>query len=124
MPTRRPSYAFPSGAVVEGRHVLTFQAGDKQSRPTAVTVRFDPAAPKASINSPPNAGFAPNSTVQVSGMALPGWRVFAGATELTLDAQHRFSGSATAGDRVLLIRFQHPSRGSELYLRRAAGVPR
>jgi hypothetical protein len=124
MPTSGPIHALRSGAVVEGRHVLTFQAGDKQSRPTTVTVKFDPAAPKASINSPDNAGFAPNSTIEVSGMALPGWRVFAGATELALDAQHRFSGSATAGNRVLLIRFQHPARGGELYLRRAAGVPR
>jgi hypothetical protein len=124
VPTGGPTYAFASGAVLEGRHVLTFRAGDKQSRPTSVTVRFDPAAPKASIHSPGNAGFAPNSTVDVSGIALPGWQVFAGPNELELDPQHRFSGRATAADRALLIRFQHPSRGSELYLRRASGVPR
>lgn len=124
VPTAGPTHTFASGAFAEGRHVLTYRAADKQSRPTNVTVRFDPAAPKASIQSPSNGGFAPNSTVDVSGIALPGWQVYAGPNELALDPQHRFSGRATAGDRVLLIRFQHPSRGSELYLRRASGVPR
>jgi hypothetical protein len=119
-----PSYGFKSGAFAEGRHQLVFQAGDKQSRPTTVLVRFDPAAPKAAITSPANGSFGPGATVNVAGIALPGWRVFAGGTELKLDAQGRFNASATAGDRVLLIRFQHPHRGGDVYLRRAAGVAR
>jgi hypothetical protein len=122
--TARPEYTFSSGGVVEGRHVLTFQAGSAQSRPATVLVRFDPAAPKASINTPADEAFAPGASVSVSGSALPEWRVFVGNVELPVDDVHRFSGSATAGDRVLLIRFQHPRRGSDLYLRRASGVER
>ncbi|MBN1610796.1 MAG: FecR domain-containing protein [Polyangiaceae bacterium] len=122
--TAQPEYTFRSGAVVEGRHVLTFQTGSAQSRPATVVVRFDPAAPKASINSPSDGGFAPGASVTVSGSALPDWRVFVGDRELPVDDVRRFSGPATAGDRVLLIRFQHPRRGSDLYLRRASGVER
>jgi hypothetical protein len=122
--TPRPEYTFRSGGVVEGRHVLTFRAGSAQSRPATVLVRFDPAAPKASINAPADGTFAPGASVTVSGSALPEWRVFVGGREFPVDDVRRFSGSATAGDRVLLIRFQHPRRGSDLYLRRASGVER
>ena len=122
--TGSPSYSFRSGSLREGRHAFTFRTGNKTSRTTTVRVRFDLAAPKASIDSPANESFGPGARVRVSGMALPHWKVMAGAVQMKLDAQRRFSGMATAGPRVLEIRFQHEFRGGELYLRRASGVPR
>lgn len=118
-----PSYAFPAGALAEGEHTLTFEAGGKRSKPTGVLVRFDNAAPTASIASPGDGSFAPGSSVLVSGGALPGWTVSVGGKELTQDAQNRFSEavSAPSGQRALLIRFSHPSRGVHYYLKRSVG---
>jgi len=122
--TASPNYSFQSGSFVEGTHTLVFKTGAKSSRSTTLQVKFDATAPKASIRSPENESFGPGATVTVSGQALPGVRVTAGGADLPLDAQHRFSGSATAGPRVLLIRFNHPGRGGGTYLRRASGVSR
>lgn len=116
-----PSYAFAAGALGEGEHTLTFEAAGKRSKPTGVVVRFDNAAPTASIASPADGSFAPGATVLVSGAALPGWTVSAGGKELAQDAQNRFSEDvgAPSGQRALVIRFSHPSRGVHYYLKRS-----
>ena len=119
--TNLPSYSFAPGALAEGEHVLSFQGGGMRSRQTTVHIRFDNAAPTASIASPANGSFAPGSNVLVSGTAQPGWVVTVGAETLAQDAQHRFSALVTApSDRALAIRFTKAQRGVHYYLRRSA----
>jgi hypothetical protein len=120
--TSNPLHAFPAGALPEGDHTLLFEGAGARSKQTSVAIRFDNAAPTASISSPADRSFAPGAHVTVSGSALPGWTVSSHGKDLTQDAQNRFSGevSAPVAERALLIRFSHPSRGNHYYLRRSA----
>ena len=113
---------FAPGALPEGEHVFTFEADGKRSKPTSVVIRFDNAAPTASLSSPADGSFAPGSSVLVAGSALPGWTVSAGGRELEQDAQNRFSEQVvtSSGERALVIRFSQPGRGVHYYLRRSA----
>jgi len=110
-----------AGALSEGDHTLVFEGGGARSKQTSVAIRFDNAAPTASISSPADRSFGPSAAVLVSGSALPGWTVSAAGKDLAQDAQNRFSGevSAPAAERALVIRFSHPSRGNHYYLRRS-----
>jgi hypothetical protein len=119
--TGKPSHSFAAGAFAEGDHSLFFEASGARSKQTSVAIRFDNAAPTASISSPADRSFAPGASVVVSGSALPGWTVSAVGKDLTQDAQNRFSGdvSAPVAERALAIRFSHPSRGNHYYLRRS-----
>jgi hypothetical protein len=120
--TKAASHLFAQGALAEGEHVLAFEGDGKRSRPTNVVIRFDNAAPTASLSSPANGGFAPGASVLVAGSALPGWSVSAGGRELKQDDQNRFSEevSTPSGERALVIRFSQPGRGVHYYLRRSA----
>jgi hypothetical protein len=115
-------YAFAPGALGEGDHTLVFEAGGARSRPTTVAIRFDNAAPTASISSPADGSFAPGQSVLVAGTALPGFTVSVGGETLPQDSQNRFSATITApgGVGALAIRFARPERGVHYYLRRFA----
>jgi len=116
-----PHYLFPSGSLVEGSHAFSFQGAGRRSRETTVVIRFDNAAPAASIASPADRSFAPGSSVLVSGMAQPGSVVTVGGETLQQDAQNRFSMAVSAPpDQALAIRFTQPQRGVHYYLRRSA----
>jgi hypothetical protein len=116
------STAFASGALGEGEHRFAFEGGGARSRTTSVTIRFDNAAPTATIASPADGSFAAGSSVTVSGTALPGWSVSVAGSSLNQDAQNRFSEQVTApaGLRSLAVRFTQPQRGVHYYLRRCA----
>ncbi len=119
------SFSFAPGKLREGRHTFQFRSSQgRSSRPSHATIRFDNAAPKASIMSPSEGGFSPGASVRVAGIALPGWEVRAKGASLPLDSEQRFSASVGAGPRGLVLQFSHPARGTHHYLRRAAGVPR
>ena len=98
------------------------EAGAARTKDTRVEIKFDNAAPTATLTSPANGSFAPGAAVTVSGAALEGWKISVGGKDLPLDDQLRFSGAATApsGQRALAIEFVHPHRGLHYYLRRAA----
>ncbi|HEY0467515.1 MAG TPA: FecR domain-containing protein, partial [Polyangiaceae bacterium] len=116
-----PRYFFPSGSLVEGEHSFSFQGAGRHSRQTTLVIRFDNAAPAASIASPADGSFAPGSSVLVSGMAQPGSVVTVGGETLQQDAQNRFSMAVNAPpDQALAIRFTQPQRGVHYYLRRSA----
>ena len=116
-----PRYFFASGSLAEGQHSFSFQGGGRRSRETTVVIRFDNAAPAASIASPADRSFAPGSSVLVSGTAQPGSVVSVGGETLPQDAQNRFSMSVNApSDQALAIRFIQPQRGVHYYLRRSA----
>jgi len=119
--TSSPSYSFASGSLIEGQHSFSFQAAGRRSRDTTVVIRFDNAAPAASIASPTDRSFAPGSSVLVSGTAQPGSIVSVGGETLQQDAQNRFSMAINApADQALAIRFVQPQRGVHYYLRRSA----
>jgi hypothetical protein len=118
-----PSYSFASGALREGVHRLSFQAGPLHSKETSVEIKFDNASPTATITSPGNGSFSPGGSVLVSGIAMEGWKVYAGGKELTLDAAQRFSAETAVpgSERALAIEFVNPRRGVHYYLRRTSG---
>jgi hypothetical protein len=119
--TSSPHHLFASGSLVEGQHTFTFQAAGRRSRETTVVIRFDNAAPAASIASPADGSFAPGASVLVSGTAQPGSVVTVGGETLQQDAQNRFSMAINApADQALAIRFAQPQRGVHYYLRRSA----
>lgn len=121
--TAAPFHAFASGALREGSNRLSFQAASGEtSKVTTVDIRFDNAAPAASLTSPVNGQFTPGQTVTVAGTALEDWTVSVGGKTLPLDAQQRFSNAIAtpAGERALAILFVNPRRGVHYYLRRAA----
>ncbi len=120
--TKSASHVFAAGALAEGEHVVAFEADGKRSKPTNVAIRFDNAAPTASLSSPADGSFGAGASVLVAGSALPGWSVSAGGRELTQDAQNRFSEqvSAPTGERALVIRFSQQGRGVHYHLRRSA----
>lgn len=115
-----PRHTFTSGQLPEGSYQVVFEAAGKRSSATTLRLRFDNAAPAASITSPADRSFAPGDDVLVAGVALPGWSVFVNGRAIELDEQWRFSANlaAPADTSGLLIRFTHPTRGSRAYLRR------
>ncbi|MEI9953961.1 MAG: FecR domain-containing protein [Pseudomonadota bacterium] len=116
-----PRYLFASGSLIEGQHSFSFQGAGRRSRDTTVVIRFDNAAPAASIMSPSDGSFAPGSSVLVAGTAQPGSVVTVGGETLQQDAQNRFSMAVSApSDQALAIRFTQPQRGVHYYLRRSA----
>lgn len=126
-PTRvdKAEYLFRSGSIRDGTHQLSFQAGDRRSRTTTVEVRFDNAAPKASLTSPIDRGFKPGDTVTIEGVALETWKVSVEGGRISMDADERFVGQvASVADRPdIAVRLAHPRLGVHYYLRRAAGSP-
>jgi hypothetical protein len=122
--TSSPSYTFPPGKLGEGSHEFVFEGGGTRTKPTLLEVRFDNAAPAASIESPEDGSFSPGSEVLVAGTALPGSKVSVGDQELAQDDQQRFSGSVRAptSEAALAIRLHQPNRGNHYYLRRASGA--
>lgn len=120
--TSSSTYSFRSGRLREGRHQLYFEGGGKVSRKTSVNIRFDNAAPKATLNTPAAPTAKAGDALDVSGLALPGWAVEVGGRTLPQDGQGRFSVSAQMPTerRALAVRLTHPRRGTHIYLRRAA----
>jgi ferric-dicitrate binding protein FerR (iron transport regulator) len=121
----KAEHLFRSGTVRDGTHQLSFQAGDRRSRTTTVEVRFDNAAPKASLTSPIDRGFKPGDTVTIEGVALETWKVSVEGGSIQMDGDDRFVGQvASAANRPdIAVRLAHPRLGVHYYLRRAAGSP-
>jgi hypothetical protein len=126
--THEPSYRFGPGEIPEGENHLYFEAAAKdtpRSRETTVVVKFDNAAPTASLRLPAVDGFVRAPSVEVEGVALPSSTVSVNGQALALDAQHRFTGSVplTAGAHALSVRIDHPRIGVRYYIRRPQGAP-
>ncbi|MDQ3035525.1 MAG: hypothetical protein M3Y87_24175, partial [Myxococcota bacterium] len=113
-----------SGEIGEGTHRLWLTAGGRRSPETTLRIRFDNAAPAAMIREPSSGdALTPGATAHVSGAVLPDTDVRAGATELSIDPQLRFSGDVVVptDSDALAIRFSHRRRGVHYYLRRVDG---
>jgi hypothetical protein len=121
--SRTPQYRFQSGALNEGAYRFKFMTADqaKRSRTSSIRIRFDNATPKAILKSPKNGSFASGATVEVTGIALPGWTASVYGNKLPMDAQHRFAGSAQHRSNYLSlpVKLSHAKRGTHYFLRRA-----
>lgn len=114
-----------SGSMGEGTHSLKFETADGKISPeTTVVVKFDNAAPAASLREPADGSFGPTDSVKVSGLVSEGWSVSINGTAVPLDEQQRFSTTATpvAGENAIVLRLSHPQRGVVYYVRHAAGA--
>ncbi len=124
--TQRAEHTFPSRELSEGNHQLKFEAVGslaRTSKTTTLDIRFDNAAPKASILEPKEGSFAPGSRVTVSGVAVMDWNVSVTGGQVEMDAAHRFKGVVVHARkyRAISLRLTHKSRGIHYYLRRASG---
>jgi hypothetical protein len=116
-----PEYVFPSGALRDGVHEVSFRAGTRGSRTTFIDVRFDNNAPTASVEAPPNRSFTAGAAVQVAGVSLPAWKVSLEGGSVEREADGRFKGSIVPGPQHpdVVVRLSHPRLGVHYYLRRA-----
>jgi hypothetical protein len=127
--TPTPSYTIESSAMADGRHVLLMAAADNaklHSKATVVEIEFDDAAPTASIELPPAAGFDPGEPIAIRGSAIEDSRVSAEGEAVSVDRKHWFSHTLTLppGKPALAIRIQHPAHGVRYYLRRPVAARR
>lgn len=114
-------HRFKSGKLREGQHVFFFQGGGKISRRTTVNIRFDNAAPTASLDVPATLSAVPGEDVSISGIALPGSRVLVDGKSPTQDRHGRFriSTQFPGNGMALAVSIRHPRRGNHVYLRRS-----
>ncbi|MDB4974250.1 MAG: hypothetical protein JWN48_2591 [Myxococcaceae bacterium] len=125
MEVSTPEHTFKSGSLQDGTHALSFSAEGRRSRTTTVEVSFDNAAPKASLSSPDDRGFAVGDTVTVEGLALPTWKVSLDGGTIAMTGGERFSGQVHTSTEHpdIAVRLSHPRLGTHYYLRRASGSP-
>lgn len=119
-------HSFRSGSVTEGSHTLWFATADgaKKSPETTLVIKFDNAAPAASVREPEDGSFKPGDSVKVSGVVVEGWTVAVNGQPVPLDEQRRFSTTTTAAvsDNAVVIRLSHPQRGTVHYVRHAGAA--
>jgi hypothetical protein len=109
--------------LAEGRHTFYFEGGGKVSRRTHVVIRFDNAAPTASLKTPSRVSVKPGGEISIAGTAQPGWKVNVNGKTLAQDGQQRFSSKVEmpTNQRAIEVRLTHPQRGTHIYVRRAVG---
>lgn len=118
-----PRFSFRSGEIREGTHRFSMTADrGKRSRVSEVSLRFDNAAPKASIIEPANGSFKAGEEVTTRGVALAGWSVSVSGKPVELDEHHRFATTHTVSSSQLgfAVRLVHPIHGVNYYLRRSS----
>lgn len=119
-----PKKELKTGTVSEGTHTLSFETedGSKKSAETTLVIKFDNAAPAASVREPADGSFSPGDTVKVSGVVVEGWTVQVNGQPVQLDEQKRFSTQTTvpANETAIVLKLSHPKRGTVHYVRHAA----
>ncbi len=126
LPSDAARQSLAAGTVSEGTHTLWFETDDgaKRSPETTLAIKFDNAAPAASVREPADGSFKPGDTVKVAGVAVEGWSVAVNGEPVALDEQKRFSTTATvpSSEDAIVLRLSHPRRGIVYYVRHAAGT--
>jgi hypothetical protein len=121
-----PKQSLKPGSIGEGTHTLHFETedGSQKSAETTLVIKFDNAAPAASVRDPVDGSFHPGDSVKVSGVVVEGWTVSVNGAAVPLDEQKRFSTTATVppGENALVLRLSHPKRGTVYYVRHASGA--
>ena len=121
--TATARHSLPAGSVGEGTHTLSFETSDgaKRSAETTLFLRFDNAAPTASVREPADGSFHPGDAVRVAGVVVEGWTVSVNGQAVPLDEQKRFSSNATVppAENALVLRMSNAKRGTVYYVRHA-----
>ncbi len=125
-PDARPQHTFETGEVGEGTSRVWFTAAGAtpgQSPTTTMRLGFDNAAPTAQLTEPAPGAAIGGGTVTVAGIALDGWTVSVGGTDLPLDPSFRFRGDVPVPSDVdaIAIRIANPRRGTHYYVRKVRG---
>jgi ferric-dicitrate binding protein FerR (iron transport regulator) len=122
IPLAAPQHTFSSGELKEGDHFFQFEqmGSSVASKKISLQIRFDNAAPKASVKQPADGSFTPGQEVDVEGVTEPGWKVSVDSKEIEQDSSHRFLGKAQTLAQYdgIALRLTHPQRGVHYYLRR------
>lgn len=120
--TKRAVYSLKSGALRDGMHRFSYKTADSRqtSKTTTVTIRFDNAAPKITLREPKEGKFHAGESVNVSGVAVRGWKISLVNGTISTDEYNRFRGSVkyTSRYRSIALRVTHQQRGTHYYLRR------
>ena len=121
LPCPTASHQMPSGALSEGSYTWWYVTTDGRSSPkTAVTIRFDNAAPTAQFF-PKRSGGEPTAPglVAVDGVTIDGAKVSAGGQSVPVDERGRFSATVAPanGDDAVMVRLEHPRTGVHYYVR-------
>jgi hypothetical protein len=110
-----------SGTLTEGSYTWWYATADGRTSPkTAVTIRFDNAAPTAQFFPKRSGAEAPApGLVSVDGVTIDGAKVSAGGRELAVDERGRFRADVAplSGDDAVVIRLEHPRTGVHYYVR-------
>ncbi|HMA95863.1 MAG TPA: hypothetical protein VKP30_24410, partial [Polyangiaceae bacterium] len=124
--TAAPSHAFKSGALQDGRHTMHFECDGRASRYTEIDIKFDNTAPQASLLTPVESNVQQGGEIAISGTVQPGWSVEVGGRKIDPDEHQRFAERAQmpTEERAVAVRLTHPTRGTHVYLRRAATTSR
>lgn len=120
--TAAPSYSFRSGALLDGRHTMHFESNGRASRYTDVDIKFDNAAPQASLVTPVESKVLQGGEITITGTVQPGWSVEIGGRKVESDEHQRFTEKTNmpTEERAVAVRLTNPTRGTHVYLRRAA----
>jgi hypothetical protein len=120
--TAGPVATLPPGALGEGAHRFSFQAGTARSPLGSLLIAFDPAGRTAYLSAPNDRSFAAGVQTAVSGAAIAGAQVTIDGARLAVDGEGRFSAQTAVPNAAdaLAVRVQHPSTGIHYFLRRVS----
>jgi hypothetical protein len=119
-----PRWKLPSGSLTEGTYTWWYATVDQHKSPnTAVTIRFDNAAPTAQffrVARTAHSDSAPSTPIE--GVTIEGAKVSAAGQPVAVDGNGRFRASVTPlpGDDGIAVRLDHPRTGIHYYVRHAS----
>jgi hypothetical protein len=115
--TGEPRHTFASGQLREGTHRWWFDAGERRSPETSLTIDFDNAAAAAYLRKVEQVG----GQIRVEGAAVRDATVTLGGARVELDQHRRFAaqGRLDPGERSLALRIAHKAGGVHYYVLRA-----
>ncbi len=120
--TKRAEYSLKSGTLRDGKYRFSFKTADSRqmSKTTTITIRFDNAAPKITLREPKEGQFRVGESVNIKGVAAPGWKISLVNGTISTDEHNRFTGSVayTSQYSSIALRVTHRRRGTHYYLRR------
>ena len=115
------SFKMRTGALAEGQYKFYFEAGDKRSKTSTLSIEFDNAAPSTYLRLPKVGERWTGDSIKVQGVALNGSTVAVGSTPVSVDKNGRFSSDVplNEGEESLAVRVVHRKQGVHYYIRRA-----
>jgi hypothetical protein len=121
-----PSASLAAGKLLEGSYLWYVAGRDaagtlvRTTKGVSLAIRYDNATPDLQIVQPRDGSTITTATVDASGVALRGSRVFINGAQAALDEGFRFQHTValSPGENILVFRVEDPKGGSSLYQRR------